>query len=98
VVRTLFGGPSQPLESDKRGGIFKAAQYGKQPGTYNPNQYISPHNPDAHARWTAPELLRQLPKMNVFCAGMGTSGLSRMFRAPLFLLIRGVTRYHDGNG
>lgn len=40
----------------------------------NPNQYENDANWRAHYRWTGPQLLRQLPAINVVCAGMGTSG------------------------
>lgn len=25
-------------------------------------------------RWTGPQLLKQLPQINIFCAGMGSAG------------------------
>lgn len=28
----------------------------------------------AHIRWTGPQLLEQLPEINIICAGMGTAG------------------------
>lgn len=28
----------------------------------------------AHVRWTGPQILKQLPEINLLCAGMGTSG------------------------
>lgn len=47
---------------------------GSKPGTLNPDQYINPANYEAHIRWTGPQLMRQLPQLTLFCAGMGTSG------------------------
>lgn len=33
-------------------------------------------NPDSHVRWTGPQLMAQLPEINVFCSGMGSAGES----------------------
>ncbi|KAJ9217559.1 hypothetical protein DTO166G4_741 [Paecilomyces variotii] len=72
---TLFGGPSQPEPADPRGGIQKAKSLGEESDdAFNPNQYENPLNPDAHSRWTGPQIIKQLPQINVFCTGMGTSG------------------------
>lgn len=38
------------------------------------NTYLSFQNPNAHVRWTSKQILAQKPDINVFCAGMGTSG------------------------
>jgi len=37
-------------------------------------QYGNPANPDAHYRTTGPEILRDCPEVDVFVAGLGTSG------------------------
>ncbi|TIB99486.1 tryptophan synthase beta subunit-like PLP-dependent enzyme [Wallemia mellicola] len=71
---TFFPGPSQPLSEDVDGGIYHAANRGKQEYSYNPDQYANDENPNAHVRWTAPQILKQKPDINIFCAGMGTSG------------------------
>ncbi|KAL1998574.1 hypothetical protein VTN02DRAFT_5952 [Thermoascus thermophilus] len=72
---TLFGGPSQPEPADPRGGIQKAKTLAEEnDDVVNPNQYENTSNPDAHFRWTGPQILKQLPHINVFCTGMGTSG------------------------
>ncbi|GAD92327.1 cysteine synthase B, putative [Paecilomyces variotii No. 5] len=72
---TLFGGPSQPEPADPRGGIQRAKTLGEErDDAFNPNQYENPLNPDAHLRWTGPQIIQQLPQINVFCTGMGTSG------------------------
>ncbi len=42
---------------------------------YMPNQYANPNNPLVHYRTTAPEILQQTAgQIDVFVAGMGTSG------------------------
>ncbi|EGO61136.1 hypothetical protein NEUTE1DRAFT_76914 [Neurospora tetrasperma FGSC 2508] len=72
---TLFGGPSQPDPDDERGGIRVAERQAKEDDSkINPNQYDNDDNWKAHIRWTGPQILRQLPEINVLCAGMGTSG------------------------
>ncbi|KAI7780766.1 hypothetical protein LA080_015557 [Diaporthe eres] len=73
---TLFGGPSQPEPMDPRGGIFRAEKMSTESGeeVVNPNQYANDMNWKAHVRWTGPQILTQLPEINVFCCGMGTSG------------------------
>lgn len=73
---TLFGGPSQPEPMDPRGGIFRAEKMSAESGeeVVNPNQYANDMNWKAHVRWTGPQILTQLPEINVFCCGMGTSG------------------------
>lgn len=38
------------------------------------NQYSNPANPDAHYRTTGPEILRDLPSITAFVAGLGSGG------------------------
>ncbi|OAQ96442.1 hypothetical protein LLEC1_00990 [Akanthomyces lecanii] len=72
---TLFGGPSQPEPLDERGGIRAAQRLGNETSdTINPNQYENDDNWKSHVRWTGPQILKQLPEINLICAGMGTSG------------------------
>lgn len=72
---TLFGGPSQPKPDDDRGGIQIAhRQASSSERIANPNQYENDGNWQAHIRWTGPQIYRQLPEINVLCAGLGTSG------------------------
>lgn len=72
---TLFGGPSQPEPVDDRGGIQSARRIAKESDNIvNPNQYENNNNWQSHMRWTGPQIFRQLPEINVLCAGMGTSG------------------------
>ncbi|PYH72621.1 putative cysteine synthase B [Aspergillus vadensis CBS 113365] len=72
---TLFGGPSQPDPLDERGGIQTARTMAMgSEEIVNPNQYDNDDNWHAHIRWTGPQIFKQLPEINVLCAGMGTSG------------------------
>ncbi|KAJ4216671.1 hypothetical protein NW759_009242 [Fusarium solani] len=72
---TLFGGPSQPEPVDERGGIRAAQRLAHESDSViNPNQYENDLNWNAHIRWTGPQIFKQLPEINVICAGMGTSG------------------------
>ncbi|KAJ5175338.1 uncharacterized protein N7482_001215 [Penicillium canariense] len=72
---TLFGGPSQPEPADERGGIQSARRMAKESDDIvNPNQYENNNNWQSHMRWTGPQIFKQLPEINVLCAGMGTSG------------------------
>ncbi|KAJ7835558.1 tryptophan synthase beta subunit-like PLP-dependent enzyme [Mycena olivaceomarginata] len=71
---SLFGGPAQVNPDDVDGGIRASIIDGAKEGCYNPSQYTSGRNPEAHIRWTGPQLHRQLPDMSVFAAGLGTAG------------------------
>ncbi|KAI2607792.1 tryptophan synthase beta subunit-like PLP-dependent enzyme [Hypoxylon sp. NC1633] len=72
---TLFGGPSQPEPTDERGGIRGAQRMAEESESIvNPNQYENDDNWKSHIRWTGPQILKQLPEINLICAGMGTSG------------------------
>ncbi|KAJ6477657.1 tryptophan synthase beta subunit-like PLP-dependent enzyme, partial [Mycena sanguinolenta] len=73
-VLSLFGGPAQVNPDDVDGGIRASIVDGSQDGCYNPSQYTSGRNPEAHIRWTGPQLHKQLPDMAVFAAGLGTAG------------------------
>jgi len=72
---TLFGGPSQPEPLDNRGGIQNARRMAAESDDIvNPNQYENNNNWQSHIRWTGPQIFKQLPEIDVLCAGMGTSG------------------------
>ncbi|CAI6095984.1 unnamed protein product [Clonostachys chloroleuca] len=71
----LYGGPGQPEVLDPRGEIQRLKHWSqKSDGTWNPSQYENMDNPDSHVRWTGPQLMAQLPEINVFCSGMGSAG------------------------
>jgi len=46
----------------------------EHPDWYMPQQFRNPANPEVHRRSTGPELLRQVPEVDAFVAGVGTGG------------------------
>jgi cysteine synthase len=57
------------------GSIVVAQQMAAEdPGYYMPYQYGNEANPRAHYETTGPEILRDLPDVDVFIAGLGTGG------------------------
>lgn len=44
------------------------------PDWFMPQQFTNPANPEAHRRTTGPEILRQVPDVAAFVAGVGTGG------------------------
>jgi cysteine synthase B len=66
-----------PGEEGTDGAIRRAHEIvGKEPDRfYMPNQFENPHNPLSHYETTGPEILEQTDgEVDVFIAGMGTSG------------------------
>ena len=58
------------------GAIIKAQEilHADPDAYFMPNQYANPANPRAHFETTGPEILRDLPQVDVFVAGLGTGG------------------------
>jgi cysteine synthase len=57
------------------GAIVVAEEMAARDSTYfMPNQFGNPANPRAHYETTGPEILRDLPDIDVFVAGLGTGG------------------------
>ncbi|KYK60051.1 cysteine synthase K/M:Cysteine synthase B [Drechmeria coniospora] len=72
---TLFGGAVPPEPLDERGPIRIAKRMAEgSESVLNPNQYDNDDNWKAHVKWTGPQILRQLPEINLICSGIGTSG------------------------
>ncbi|MGE6375460.1 PLP-dependent cysteine synthase family protein [Peribacillus muralis] len=65
-----------PTEEGMTGAIAKAkALLAEIPGSYCPQQFANPANPDAYYKTLGPELWEQLDgKVDVFVAGAGTGG------------------------
>ncbi len=64
-----------PDPEDPASGINQAKARGESPGFFNPGQYDNEANPNAHLRWTGPQIWDQTEgKMTIFCGGLGTTG------------------------
>ncbi len=67
--------PEFPKKFDKRSGIEKALQLGKRKNYFCLRQYENEANPEAHEKWTGPQLWKQTQgALTIFCSGMGTTG------------------------
>jgi cysteine synthase B len=63
-----------PPERGTNGSIEVARRLDQDRRYWVLNQYANAANPAAHYRTTAPEILRDLPDIDVFVAGLGTGG------------------------
>ena len=63
-----------PARSGMQGAIEKAVEIAKNEGAYFPNQFSNPANPLAHYETTAPEIMQQLPEVDIIISGIGTGG------------------------
>ncbi|MEU2006581.1 PLP-dependent cysteine synthase family protein [Rhodococcus sp. NPDC019627] len=74
---TMFG--AQIIDSPARGGSNQAVAVAKELAAEHPEwvmlyQYGNPANAQAHYDTTGPEILRDLPEITHFVAGLGTTG------------------------
>src|SRR2546426_7810570 len=66
---------SSPGTEGSNGAVRMAQKLAAENSTYKMLfQYENPMNPGAHYRTTGPEILRDLPEIDVFVAGLGTGG------------------------
>jgi len=63
-----------PGAKGMKGAIEKAAEMEKEKGYFRPDQFTNPANPEAHRKTTAREILKQVPELDAFVAGVGTGG------------------------
>jgi [CysO sulfur-carrier protein]-thiocarboxylate-dependent cysteine synthase len=63
-----------PGEKGTNGAIDVARRLSGDPRYYMPFQYGNPANPDAHYEGTGAEIVRDLPEVTHFVAGLGTGG------------------------
>jgi cysteine synthase A len=64
-----------PDTKGMHGAIARAeALLAEHPDWYMPRQFENPANPETHRRTTAREILRQVPGLTAFVAGVGTGG------------------------
>lgn len=57
-----------------KGAIAKAEELVKENGYFMPQQFLNPANPQKHYETTAEEILKDIPDLDVFIAGVGTGG------------------------
>lgn len=57
-----------------KGAVERAVELEKENGFFSPGQFTNPANPEAHRKTTAREILKQVPDIDVFVAGVGTGG------------------------
>lgn len=71
----LYGGPTYTDTTDPRGPVEWARRLGKSSDDLiNLGQYDNEYNFKSHFRWTGPQIWQQLPDINIFCMGMGSTG------------------------
>ncbi|MBV9281745.1 MAG: cysteine synthase family protein [Chloroflexi bacterium] len=72
----IFGAEiiDSPAEKGTNGSIELARELDRNPHYWILNQYANQANPRAHYETTAPEILRDVPDVDVFVAGLGTGG------------------------
>jgi cysteine synthase A len=64
-----------PGEDGIKGAIAEAERVVREnPGSFLPNQFENPANPEVHYLTTGPEVLSQVPDLAAFVAGVGTGG------------------------
>ncbi|MFH1587517.1 MAG: cysteine synthase A [Candidatus Diapherotrites archaeon] len=64
-----------PKETGMAGAVEKAEELVKSNRNYfMPQQFRNPANPEIHRKTTAKEILKDLPDLDVFVAGIGTGG------------------------
>lgn len=71
----LYGGPTYTETTDPRGPVEWARRLGRENSKIvNLGQYDNEYNWKSHERWTGPQIWKQLPEVNIFCMGMGSTG------------------------
>jgi cysteine synthase len=72
----LFGAEivSSPADAGTNGSIDVARRMAEDPRYFMPFQYGNPANPQAHYEGTGAEIVRDLPEVTHFVAGLGTGG------------------------
>jgi cysteine synthase B len=72
----LYGAEIELTEGPRgsNGSIARAQELATDPRYYMPYQYGNSANPRAHYETTAPEIIADLPDVDIFVAGLGTGG------------------------
>jgi cysteine synthase B len=63
-----------PAEAGVTGAMAVARRMADEQGAFMLDQFCNPHNARAHYVWTGPEILDDVPDIDVFVAGLGTGG------------------------
>jgi len=63
-----------PAEAGVTGAMDIARKMAEETGCFMLDQFCNPHNARAHYVWTGAEVLADVPKVDVFIAGLGTGG------------------------
>lgn len=63
-----------PASQGMAGAVAKARELAQQYGWWESRQFDNPANPQIHRLTTGPEILRQVPEIDAFVAGVGTGG------------------------
>jgi len=67
--------PICPDPSDPTSGIYKSKVWAKEHNWFNPGQYDNEANPEAHYKWTGPQIWEQTAgKVSLVGIGLGTTG------------------------
>ncbi len=78
IPRTLevYGASVEWVRADEgvRKAIDVARDRAEREGLFFVDQFCNPHNVQAHYSTTGPEILEELPQVDVFVAGLGTGG------------------------
>jgi [CysO sulfur-carrier protein]-thiocarboxylate-dependent cysteine synthase len=72
----IFGAEVELTDGTKgsNGSIARAQELAKDARYFMPYQYGNPNNPLAHYETTGPEIIADLPDLDVFVSGLGTGG------------------------
>jgi len=75
-ILKAFGAELVLTEGSKgmKGAIEKAKELADTNGWFQPQQFDNPANPEVHRKTTAEEILKQVPDLDAFVAGIGTGG------------------------
>ncbi|KXX77009.1 putative siderophore biosynthesis protein SbnA [Madurella mycetomatis] len=75
ITPHLYGGLAQQEPTDESGIMCRLRRLtAKRKDVTYPGQYDNDNNWRAHEQWTGPQILRQLPEINLFCTTVGTGG------------------------
>ncbi|KAL2257921.1 hypothetical protein VTK26DRAFT_8977 [Humicola hyalothermophila] len=75
ITPHLYGGLAQQEPTDPTGIMCRLKRLAeKREDIIYPGQYDNENNWKAHEQWTGPQILRQLPEINLFCTTVGTGG------------------------